>query len=521
MNYELFFFFFAVSNQLTGKVYYRHLRRDMSMVVPMPFMLSAFMQEPSNDTEDPFEKMLYELRKKGPIDFEPTDIIVITYYQVGYQSSNETDTFQIVLLFRDDTLRVYLNYGFLNSSNALIGYNFGPSNFREVFSSRTANSDIYEYMNLTFGSFRSLCPDNLLMAYKSNQGGPITISNMTGDNNMNMDMSMMRRFAMFIQPVSGHGIILNTIYNDTSMHMAYFAMFSNNMMRTVMQTLMYNIMLGQESSIHYGEVHIGLLNQQTVCRSVMFEKYMESPVILVHSKVMSDMIYDNRLVTNVWMTNVSKSGFEVCSQQLIRISPPTNLTVHYLATNNSDCFFSEVGKLYLMEKMMMMMPMNSDKYCYVLNFTNYYRTSPNVHITAESLMSSEIISWIEKVENDKAIVCAIALSNGMMHDPSMNATIHYMIKGEVGERDVCMDYQCPLGEQCEHVNNTKPFCRCRDRCDMNDKSPICGSNGYTYHSLCEFYRMKCLMKMQNFTIIHLGPCRGRLKVLSYYLGQAV
>ena len=517
INCELIFFVFfcfPVSNQLTGMVYYRHLRRNMSMVVPMPFMLSAFMQEPSNDTEDPFEEMLYELRKKGPTDFEPTDIIVITFYQIGYQASNETNTFQIVLLFRDDTLRVYLNYGFLNSTNALIGYNFGPSNFREVPLSRTANSNIYEYMNLTFGSFRSLCPDNLLMANKSNQGSLITMNNMTDNNNMNMDMNMMGQFAMFIQPVSGQGIILNTIYNDTSMHMAYFAMFSNNMMHTVMQTLMYNIMLGQESSIHYGEVHIGLLNQQTVCRSVMFEKYMESPVILVHSKVMSDMIYDNRLVTNVWMTNVSKSGFEVCSQQLIRISPPANLTVHYLATNNSNCFFSEVGKLYLMEKMMMMMmPMTSDKYCFVLNFTNYYQTPPNVHITAESLISSEIMSWIEKVENDKAIVCAIALLNGMMRNPSMNATIHYMIKGEVGERDVCMDYQCPLGEQCEHINNTQPFCRCRDRCDMDDKSPICGSNGYTYHSLCEFYRMKCLMKMQNLTIIHLGPCKGRLKVL--------
>jgi coxsackievirus/adenovirus receptor len=71
--------------------------------------------------------------------------------------------------------------------------------------------------------------------------------------------------------------------------------------------------------------------------------------------------------------------------------------------------------------------------------------------------------------------------------------------------DGCEEEHCEFYGLCKsHGMNGPPSCVCPDNCPHNE-TPVCGSDGTTYASMCELRRFSCRNKVHLFAS-SLGPC---------------
>ncbi|XP_053674524.1 uncharacterized protein LOC128724827 [Anopheles nili] len=74
----------------------------------------------------------------------------------------------------------------------------------------------------------------------------------------------------------------------------------------------------------------------------------------------------------------------------------------------------------------------------------------------------------------------------------------------------CKFVQCPDGKQCIEDQNAAPHCvscgGAECRVDRSSKSPVCGTDGITYPSICELKRQACLVG-RAIPIAYRGRCK--------------
>jgi len=74
----------------------------------------------------------------------------------------------------------------------------------------------------------------------------------------------------------------------------------------------------------------------------------------------------------------------------------------------------------------------------------------------------------------------------------------------------CQNLNCSFYEYCELDHNGIASCNCPKSCPPVMR-PVCGSDGNTYDSACDFEREACLSK-SNITIKFSGPCDSQTHV---------
>ncbi|OWA50498.1 putative Follistatin-A [Hypsibius exemplaris] len=70
----------------------------------------------------------------------------------------------------------------------------------------------------------------------------------------------------------------------------------------------------------------------------------------------------------------------------------------------------------------------------------------------------------------------------------------------------CETVKCREDQHCIHDSDHQPYCvRCMDNCP-DIYSPMCGTDGVTYDSMCDLNRASCRNKAKNIKYAHRGEC---------------
>ena len=257
-----------------------------------------------------------------------------------------------------------------------------------------------------------------------------------------------------------------------------------------------------EENIEFRNFSIPAFYQASYCVYNSFKtSFMDTPAIKV-AYTTSSYPY---IYIQLWVMNVTKSGFHICVKEVFPFSGLKQITIKYIAIGNNTIEFPEAGKIKLAK--VSHMRQQNDRFCHTLSFKFSYAPKPYVFVTAEvdEKGCPGVRSWVKEIHNRRAVICASATSDTLKQRKT-NITVHYLINGR---KDPCSNVTCPIGQECVLNSTFEPNCTCASYC-IDTYDPICGHDSITYNNTCRFFRKVCLENgaLANHTFAHLGECKS-------------
>ena len=258
-----------------------------------------------------------------------------------------------------------------------------------------------------------------------------------------------------------------------------------------------------EENIEFGNFSMPAFYQASYCVYSSFKtSFMDTPAIKVaYTTSLYPYIY-----LQLWVMNVTKSGFHICVKEVFPFSGLKQITIKYIAVGNSTIEFPEAGKIKLAE--VSHMRQQNDRFCHTLKFKFSYTPKPYVFVTAEvgEKGCPGVRSWVKEIHNRRAVICASATSD-TLQERDTNITLHYLINGR---KDPCSSVTCPIGQECVLNSAFQPNCACASYC-IDTYDPICSHDSITYNNTCQFFRTVCLENgtSGNRTYLHIGECKSK------------
>ena len=268
----------------------------------------------------------------------------------------------------------------------------------------------------------------------------------------------------------------------------------------------------KSSSFQYGDLNFGQVESQTKCREIFFNKQMVStPAIKIST---SGGEGELRNYVNVWLKNVSSTGFTACVKEMIAYSGRRDVNIRFIAATGDSEMIQEATHFNYESTEDDL----SDR-CIEKNFQNEYISTPYVFTSIESVSNESsskeepALVWINNIFLTKVTICVRSSRKGKFR-------IHLITKGDLSP---CTNFSCPGHLECQLTWGTlTPFCGCIKNCaKYNDSKDFCGSDFNNYESVCLMNKDHCHRfgneSKSNVTIHHYGKCQGMFKEVFHYV----
>ena len=266
-----------------------------------------------------------------------------------------------------------------------------------------------------------------------------------------------------------------------------------------------------KTGMRIGKINSEKFWKKRECYRHIFEESMDrKPYILLNVMIQHKEFNNLNGLTNVWLRNVSKEGFNVCYKEMVSFWGQKSISLDYLAVTKESKVFTEIGfKMFKkMEKRGKVIGM--EIFCEVVNFKLLYAKVPAIFVTPEEqnqTSQGELIAWVKHTKKTYTIICA-QNSKDPMDMRTSNINVHYTVRGHVNK---CSKFWCPTHLECQFDKENIPFCGCKRNCSDYEQRTFCGSNFHTYYSMCELEKLMCEMKVNRseITIAYSGECKRK------------
>ena len=449
-------------------------------------------------------------------------VFIITYYNVpqyGSSYRNTDNTFQLV--YATDFRNSYgiFNYQKLDSTRGVARFTEGTCNERELPYSGSSISTLLgstsngpvrgrHVYQLSSESCRIYEDSGIIFSNVSMYRSSSSISNGYGfswQHQRPMKFSMLIEQRINYEGNFAASFITGGVYTYFSSR-TYYTIWSTIIKR--FSSYEYFHIMGipsnfTEENVEFGNFSMPAFYQASYCVYSSFKtSFMDTPAIKVaYTTSLYPYIY-----LQLWVMNVTKSGFHICVKEVFPFSGLKQITIKYIAVGNSTIEFPEAGKVKLAE--VSHMRQQNDRFCHTLKFKFSYTPKPYVFVTAEvgEKGCPGVRSWVKEIHNRRAVICASATSD-TLQERNTNVTLHYLINGR---KDPCSNVTCPIGQECVLNSAFEPNCACASYC-IDTYDPICGHDSITYNNTCQFFRAACLENgtSGNRTYLHIGECKSK------------
>ena len=464
---------------------------------------SSLLQQVSND-----------IKRKLYTNFYATNLFLITYISsdTKFQATLATDGKQTITVLNYEELP-FDPAGNVEMNERGCGYRvFFPrfNSVRKLINGNETGVRGRHIFNLTKpGCFRTVSGlrvfregtilANNVFSRKSEAVLPILKRNEQGDILFNLKEGV-------VASINPNPIILTVLTIGTQSPTDYisrYAVFNPGKLNSYLRINNLFVLknTGKSSSFQYGDLNFGQVESQTKCREIFFNKQMIStPAIKIST---SGGEGELRNYVNVWLKNVSSTGFTACVKEMIAFSGKRDVNLNFIAATADSEMIQEVTHFNYESTEDDL----SDR-CIEKNFQKDYISTPYVFTSIETvgngyLKEDPAIVWINRLSSTKVTVCVRSSRKGKFR-------IHLITKGEVSP---CTNFSCPDHLECQLTLKTTPFCGCIKNCaKYNDSKDFCGSDFNNYESVCLMNKDHCQRfgneSKSNVTIHHYGKCQG-------------
>ena len=468
-----------------------------------------------------------DIRRMGTSEnFNPKMAVIVTYVNVSsYGNSNLEHTFQMVLATDYFESYVILLYKKLDSNGAVTGFNEKTcDNF--LATSRSP------YSNLLVSN--SNVNISGMFVYKLSQPHcqmgdtpPITFASVkTYDTGLMMTYSIRHNpktdvKVVFTQVVSGIFPSSSFLVERVKFTTRYSIQYIYNVIAAQRNYFATQLMfvtdgVNRTSSLQYGSIYLPSFSSRFACKRLRFKEQLNKvPVVKLNGEVKFNPSKPFLGFTSLWLQSVNTHTFDVCYKEMFSFSGPRSITVDYIAITETaisgvNGTFSEVGTSMFYSGMVdTFFKDENERFCQTMQFKYRYHNIPYLFVTAEDANSTntELISWVNRIYEDRAIVCA----KSTLDEPTkriIDIKLHYIANGKL---DRCSLVKCPSNLQCNLDMDGEPTCGCIKSCNATDEWKICATDLITYRSMCELHKRVCevygINSTVNISIAYLGECK--------------
>lgn len=262
----------------------------------------------------------------------------------------------------------------------------------------------------------------------------------------------------------------------------------------------------QDDTFQYGIIKLQSFTHKLLCESFMFPTSMNAKPTI---KLTADVGTGNNPFAkhaNVWLRNVTNSGFMVCYKESMAYSGSRNISVHYVAIAKEQHNVTEHGTI--------MFSRGSSWSCRKFFYKFKYLGNPRVFVTPEEVPLQEtrgvLVSWVKATLSTYVEICAMHPDDGI-RIRERDVKVNYIVQGQISP---CTYVTCPDHLQCRVHYRNGTYCGCIERCtDVSPSDTICGTDFVTYASICHMYKDRCERYGTSFSttvkVAHMGKCERK------------